>query len=98
MHGCSPCRRRGSRLTPPPQRHTAKGTAMGDVALAVLTLGAWVFAVSAGSKLRGHRAYRGFVAGLRETGLIPARALRATAPLLAGGGAAIGGLLPGPGA
>ena len=66
---------------------------MGDVALAVLTLGAWVFAVSAGSKLRGRRAYRGFVAGLRETGLIPARALPATAALLAGGEALIAAIL-----
>ena len=62
---------------------------MGDVALAVLTLGAWVFAVSAGSKLRGRRAYRGYRAGLRETGLIPERALPAIAALLAGAEALI---------
>lgn len=57
---------------------------MGEVTLAMLTLGTWVFAFSAGSKLRSRRAYRAFRAGLRAAGLVPGPALATVAAILAG--------------
>jgi hypothetical protein len=57
---------------------------MGELALAVLVAGAWVFGASAAAKLRGQRAYRAFAAGLRETGLVPGAARPAVAAALAG--------------
>ncbi len=68
---------------------------MNELALAMLALGAWVFTISAAAKVRGRRAYRAFAAGLRESGLVPGRALPATAAALAGGEAAIGAGLAG---
>jgi len=59
----------------------------------MLILGAWVFGVSAAAKLRGQRAYRAFVAGLRESGLVPGAALPAVAAALAGSEAAIAAAL-----
>jgi hypothetical protein len=63
---------------------------MDELALAMLTLGAWVFTTSAAAKVRGRRAYRAFLAGLGESGLVPRRALPATAAALAVREAAIG--------
>jgi hypothetical protein len=56
---------------------------MGELALAVLVLGAWVFGASAAAKLRGRRAYRSFVAGLRESGLVRREVLPPVAAALA---------------
>jgi len=62
---------------------------MGELALAMLILGAWVFGASAVAKLRGQRAYQEFVAGLRESGLVPGAVLPAVAAALAGSEAVI---------
>jgi hypothetical protein len=62
---------------------------MSEVGFAILILGAWVFGASAIAKLRGRRAYRAFVAGLRESGLVPGAGLPAVAAALAGSEAVI---------
>jgi hypothetical protein len=60
-----------------------------DFSIAVLSLAACVFAVSAAAKLRTPGAYRSFRDGLGETGLMPGRLLPATAALLSGAEAVI---------
>jgi hypothetical protein len=55
---------------------------MGELSVAVLCLTGCVFAASASAKLRGRTAYRAFLAGLRDTKLVPARLLPATAAAL----------------
>lgn len=57
---------------------------MAEFAVAVLSLVACVFATSAIVKLRGPGAYRAFRAGIRGTGLLPERLLRAAVAMLAG--------------
>ena len=57
---------------------------MTEIVIGVLALAAVVFGTSAGAKLRGRAAYRDYVAGLGETGLISGRFVRATAAVLAG--------------
>ncbi len=58
---------------------------MSEIIIGVLALAAVVFGTSAAAKLRGRGSYDGYVAGLRESGLIPARRLTMTAAILAGG-------------
>lgn len=55
---------------------------MDELSVAVLCLTGCVFAASATAKLRGRSAYLAFLAGLRDTGLVPARLLPATAAAL----------------
>jgi hypothetical protein len=55
---------------------------MTEFVLAVLALGAGVFAASAAGKLRSRAAYRDFRAGLRGTRLVPAERLAVTAAVL----------------
>lgn len=55
---------------------------MTEFVIAALSLGAGVFAASAGSKLRSRTAFSDFRAGLRATALISERRLRTLAVLL----------------
>jgi hypothetical protein len=55
---------------------------MTELVLAVLAMGAGVFAASAAAKLRGRAAYRDYRAGLHATTLLPARLLPVTAAVL----------------
>jgi hypothetical protein len=57
---------------------------MTEIVIGILALAGVVFGISAAAKLRGRGAYRDYVAGLGESGLIPGRFLRATAAVLAG--------------
>jgi Methylamine utilisation protein MauE len=55
---------------------------MNEFSVAIMTLAACVFAVSAFAKLRSRSAYRSFRAGLRETALVPERLLPVIAAVL----------------
>ncbi len=55
---------------------------MGELSVAVLCLAGCVFAASAAAKLRGRTAFRAFLAGLRDTRLVPGRLLAATGAAL----------------
>jgi hypothetical protein len=62
---------------------------MSEIVLAVLTLAACVYGVSAASKLSGRAAFGSFQAGMRATGLLPERSLRAVTVLLVSAEAAV---------
>lgn len=55
---------------------------MGELSVAILCLTGCVFTASATAKLRGRTAYLAFLAGLRDTRLVPARLVPATAAAL----------------